>query len=359
MSDRELVAVEHIDTADGARLAVWSHGDGYPLVAMPPEPFVTIQRAALFLEEYGIDQHPWYLPGYRTLRYDPRGVGESSGAFDYSLPAQVSDLGAVVASADRPVVLAANWHAGPAAIAYAHAHPERVALLVLVCAYANARRDFIRTGRVSTIAKILPADPDLFISTALNEAVGWSLPLSKRIVQVLRSDLPGPRRMMRTWRQLDQIDVTDLVGRVTVPTLVFQRRDCGAPTLATAGSLAASIPRAELVVFPGSAAIAIVDQPELMQRVLAPAADYYVHDGPNPGPLQRLLDRDLAARTLTSREQEVVALVATGRTNEGIAVRLAISPATVKNHLSASFAKLGAASRTDAVHRARTLGIID
>jgi len=52
---------------------------------------------------------------------------------------------------------------------------------------------------------------------------------------------------------------------------------------------------------------------------------------------------------LTAREQEVLALVASGLPNKGIALQLGISEHTVKFHVGAILGKLGAASRTEAV----------
>ncbi len=51
--------------------------------------------------------------------------------------------------------------------------------------------------------------------------------------------------------------------------------------------------------------------------------------------------------SLTKREHEVAALVAEGMTNQGIAERLFIAPATVKNHLSHIFTKLNIAKRSE------------
>lgn len=60
----------------------------------------------------------------------------------------------------------------------------------------------------------------------------------------------------------------------------------------------------------------------------------------------------LPAVELSSREREVLALVAQALTNRQVAVRLAITEGTVKRHLRNIFDKLGAVSRIDAVNRA-------
>lgn len=54
---------------------------------------------------------------------------------------------------------------------------------------------------------------------------------------------------------------------------------------------------------------------------------------------------------LTAREEEVLALLAAGLTNDEIATRLFLSPNTVKTHLTHVYAKLGVGTRTGAIAR--------
>jgi DNA-binding NarL/FixJ family response regulator len=61
---------------------------------------------------------------------------------------------------------------------------------------------------------------------------------------------------------------------------------------------------------------------------------------------------------LTDRELDVLRLAARGFTNKAIGVQLSISDRTVQGHLAHSFSKLQASSRTEAVMRAVSLGII-
>jgi LuxR family maltose regulon positive regulatory protein len=61
---------------------------------------------------------------------------------------------------------------------------------------------------------------------------------------------------------------------------------------------------------------------------------------------------------LTSRELEVLQMLAAGMPNQRIARELVVSLDTVKKHVSHLLGKLGAASRTEAVARARQLGLI-
>jgi LuxR family transcriptional regulator, maltose regulon positive regulatory protein len=61
---------------------------------------------------------------------------------------------------------------------------------------------------------------------------------------------------------------------------------------------------------------------------------------------------------LTARELEVLGLLAAGAPNRAIAQQLVVSLETVKKHLSHLFDKLGVANRTQAVARARQLGLL-
>ena len=61
---------------------------------------------------------------------------------------------------------------------------------------------------------------------------------------------------------------------------------------------------------------------------------------------------------LTSREVQVLELMAEGLANKAIATRLGISDQTVKFHVASISGKLGAANRTDAVRRAVRHGLI-
>jgi LuxR family maltose regulon positive regulatory protein len=61
---------------------------------------------------------------------------------------------------------------------------------------------------------------------------------------------------------------------------------------------------------------------------------------------------------LTGRELEVLRLMAAGRSNQRIARDLVVALDTVKKHVTHVLGKLGAANRTEAVARARQLGLI-
>jgi len=78
---------------------------------------------------------------------------------------------------------------------------------------------------------------------------------------------------------------------------------------------------------------------------------------PAPGPFTP--NRQVCATLgVSDRELEVLELLAAGRSNKEIAHQLAVSPNTIKTHVANLFDKLEARRRTQAISRARELGII-
>lgn len=78
----------------------------------------------------------------------------------------------------------------------------------------------------------------------------------------------------------------------------------------------------------------------------------------------RLAGRQMSAvphvpEPLTEREMDVLRGIATGQSNREIADQLCISEGTVKNHVSSLLAKLAVRDRTQAIIRARKLGLIE
>ena len=66
----------------------------------------------------------------------------------------------------------------------------------------------------------------------------------------------------------------------------------------------------------------------------------------------------IGSEPLTARELDVLELLAQGLPNKSIAARLGISDQTVKFHVASICGKLGAANRTEAVHRALRQGLL-
>jgi DNA-binding CsgD family transcriptional regulator len=78
---------------------------------------------------------------------------------------------------------------------------------------------------------------------------------------------------------------------------------------------------------------------------------------PRPAPFDGN-PKAVASLGISPRELAVLQELAAGRSNKEIARRLEVSPNTVKTHVGRLYEKLGAQRRTEAVNRARELGII-
>ena len=144
-------------------------------------------------------------------------------------------------------------------------------------------------------------------------------------------DLAGVRVLILTTFEIDEY--------------VFQALRAGA-----SGFLGKSADPEEL-----AGAIRIVDRGDAL---LTPAATksliarFLTH----PDPDDPVNPERLAA--LTDREREVLALVAAGMSNDDIAARLVLSPATAKTHVNRTMVKLGARDRAQLVVIAYSSGLV-
>jgi DNA-binding NarL/FixJ family response regulator len=120
---------------------------------------------------------------------------------------------------------------------------------------------------------------------------------------------------------------------------VFAAMRAGARGYVLKGAEHQEIARAITAVAAGEA----IFGPAVATRVLA----YFAAPPVTPTPFPEL----------TAREREVLDLIAAGRNNHQIAERLGLSVKTVTNHISAIFAKLQVADRTQAILRARDAGL--
>jgi DNA-binding NarL/FixJ family response regulator len=126
---------------------------------------------------------------------------------------------------------------------------------------------------------------------------------------------------------------------------VFDALRNGASGFLTKDTRPAELLRAIRLVAAGEALLS----PSVTRRVVREFASRPARRR-NPHPL---LD------TLTERERQIVALVGEGLSNDGIAQRLVVSPATARTHVSRAMTKLGARDRAQLVVYAYQSGLVD
>jgi DNA-binding NarL/FixJ family response regulator len=124
---------------------------------------------------------------------------------------------------------------------------------------------------------------------------------------------------------------------------VFEGLRAGAAGFLVKDTDAAELLRAVRVVAAGEALLS----PQVTRRLIA---EFASRSRESSG--AERLDR------LTAREREVVGLVATGLSNDEIAAKLYVSPATAKTHATRAMAKLGARDRAQLVVAAYESGLV-
>jgi DNA-binding NarL/FixJ family response regulator len=151
--------------------------------------------------------------------------------------------------------------------------------------------------------------------------------------------------------EFDGIEATRQIITTTagVAVLILSMSDSDAALYAAiragaSGYLVKGAGPAEVVAAVRSAAAGLATfDPAVADRVRAALSDPTARSGP--------------LATLSKREREVLELVARGLDNAAIAQRLCLSPSTARNYVSSCMTKLGAATRAEAVARARDAGL--
>jgi len=215
--------VQYTRAADGTQIAYWSVGSGTPLVVMPYLPWSHLEAEWHQVGQRRLLQQLGF--GRRLVRYDGRGIGLSDrDVARLDLDAQVDDLEVVMDAVGlERTALFAFVHAGPVALAYAARHPDRVSHLVLWCSYASGAA-YSAVPRVQSTRSLLAQDWDLYTETAARAFNGWAAGDEVQHIAELMRACATPEGARRLYAAYEGFDVTDLLGRVTTPTLLLSRR---------------------------------------------------------------------------------------------------------------------------------------
>ncbi len=223
-------AVTFVRTPDGVNLAIGSSGNGPTLV-----------KTANWLNHLEYDwQSPIWSPflsrlseHFRLIRYDGRGAGLSDRDVpDISFDGFVRDLEAVAdtVTVDRFSLLGLSQGVATA-IDYAVKYPERVSRLILYGGYAKGRNRrgesgaseqaqallaFMRQGWGNENSAFMRAFSSIYLPNGTPEQIKWFAEMQK----VATSGETAARLRVAC----DDIDVTELLPRVAVPTLVLHAR---------------------------------------------------------------------------------------------------------------------------------------
>jgi pimeloyl-ACP methyl ester carboxylesterase/DNA-binding winged helix-turn-helix (wHTH) protein len=240
--------IQFCTTPDGVRIAYTSSGSGPALV-----------RTAHWLSHVEYD---WESPVYRHLlqacsrkhrliRYDHRGNGLSDrDVAEISLDTMVRDLETVIEATGLGRFALVGYSMGvPVSIAYAVRHPGRLTHLVLYGGFTKATRS---DAEVEAFAVLMrehwgrsnPFFRQMWTTSAMPDAT----PAEQEWFNEQQRITTSAENAERILRALHAMNVTELLGRVQVPTLVFHARDDAIIPCEEGRSLAASIPGARFVL---------------------------------------------------------------------------------------------------------------
>jgi DNA-binding NarL/FixJ family response regulator len=203
-------------------------------------------------------------------------------------------------------------------------------------------QEMVREG----FAALLGAQPDIDVVGHAPDGLAGVAAARAHHPDVVLMDVRMPR--------MDGLAATPMVvaegARVLVLTTfdldeyVYEALRAGASGFLLKDAPAADLVYAVRVVAGGDALLA----PSITRRLIADFARRPRTDRPPPAALQ----------SLTSREREVLVLIAEGLSNQEIAERLVVAEQTVKTHVGRILAKVGLRDRAQAVVTAYETGLV-
>jgi DNA-binding CsgD family transcriptional regulator/pimeloyl-ACP methyl ester carboxylesterase len=325
-------AVQYVRTSDGYDIAYAVSGEGTPLVFMPSN-FQHVQLAWRYpaLSEW----LPALAARFKLVQFDTRGAGMSTRGLpdemDHGFLAR--DLETVIdkLGLDSMVLLG-----GPPliyeALHYVLRHPQKVLAVVAAC--GPLPKASAQWG------PLLEQDWDIFLHSVVPR--DRTPDEAREIVDMLKQAF-DQHDFAIIARRPAAGHTESLLAKLRIPILILHPRDHALLDESQA-RWAAQVSGGRLVLIDGDTVFGDVNQG--MRAIEAFLADVLPAAKPH-----------LGMTHLSNREQEVLRLLAAGRSNPEIAKALVISSSTVAKHVSSILDKTGTANRAQAAVYARDHGL--
>jgi 3-oxoadipate enol-lactonase len=252
---------------DGARIYYEIAGDGHPLLLL---------HAGVADSRMWDDQWHPFARRYRAIRYDLPGFGQSRLP-DGPYAAHEEPAGLLRSlGVGQAHVVGVSW-GGRIALDFTLAHPEMVSALVLVCPSVSGQDPAEAVRRFGAEEEALLERGDLAAATELNvrmwvdgprrtpDQVEHSVRERVREMQYHAFTVPMPEHVEAIELEPPAIE---RLGEIRVPTLVVVGDHDIEEKLAMVDRLAAEIPGARKVVFPGAAHMVTMEQPTDFNRTV-------------------------------------------------------------------------------------------
>jgi pimeloyl-ACP methyl ester carboxylesterase/DNA-binding CsgD family transcriptional regulator len=370
--------IRYARAAGGGHVAYYSMGEGPPLVVTSKIQWGHLGNTLGFPEARRNVSGKGVGRGLTIVRYDDRGTGLSDREpVDFSWEARRASLEAVIDALhlDRFALLGIR-NGCLTAIPYAAEFPERVSHLVLVSPYVRGQEHPVLSSLlagVTPVAGMSASQWQRYTESAARLVTGYSLPRVADFIATAYADSMTPEAFLAFNAFRAHVDLSAYLERITVPTLVIQRRYKDAAPLEL--EVAERIPQARLLSVGATGPIRELwheEETEAIEEFLgvAPTSANERFGDRGDGRLGGVSDAlrawaveptyessadqppDEATSSnsdhLTRREVEVLRLIAAGQTSKEISRNLSLSIRTVGRHITNIYEKIGARSRADA-----------
>ncbi|HXK14247.1 MAG TPA: alpha/beta fold hydrolase [Gaiellaceae bacterium] len=327
---------------EGRRLAYATNGEGPPMVIGP--------RWVSHLEEEWSDpiQRAFYAQlakTHRVIRFDRIGCGLSSRELE-PRPTNESEsrqLEAVIDAVGGSAVVFASSCCCLSASQLAVRRPDAVEKLIYIGSFAsrNDVPDATRDSLIQFLRLNWTLAAQMLAGLLDPHASGDEIAEHTRIQRAAAS---GEAASIFLELELTA-DLRPLLPKVPVPALVLHRRGDRTVPISRGRELASLLPHARFVPLNGDSHLPYRDD----QRELFRALAGFLHSDS--------AEAD-AASPLSSRETEILRLVATGMSNREIATTLVLSEHTVHRHIANILRKLAQTTRAAAATQALRAGLI-
>ena len=321
--------VQYVSTPDGLQLAYAIAGEGDVVVNLPFHYNHVLRRWIGPLWFRGVAEH------FRVVHYDSRGQGLSTRGIPGELTVRDyrTDLETVLdaAGVDRFALMAYGGF-GHVAARYAADHPERVTALILICSSVS-----FEAWSPAAHMGLAEENWDLFLELQTRK---FPPDIAQLIMafQKLATSQADYLQMIRAF--IRDPGISDILPKLHMPTLLLHSLDQHWLPPAEGAKVAARIPNARILFTDGDV------EPDERQAV--PAIIDFLKGLPSPaiGPQPR--EHAGSLDDLSSRQSEVLGLIAEGKTTREVAELLVLSERTVERHIADVYLKIGARNRSEA-----------
>ncbi|HEY7270082.1 MAG TPA: alpha/beta fold hydrolase [Dehalococcoidia bacterium] len=323
-------SVRYVTTPDGINLAYAVAGQGEPVIHLPYHHNEVVRR---WTGPFG---YPTIAENFRFLHYDSRGQGLSTRGLPQQpvLDDYRCDLDTIIeASGFERFALLGYGGFGYLAMRYALDHPERVSALVMICSSVS-----FQAWTRSVFLDVAAENWDAYLELQARKA---PTEIAPRLIETMKAMSSQAEYVQLIRCFLSAPDATELLPKITAPTLLIHSIDQHWLPPAEGARVAALIPDARILFTDGDfepdhaqSYRAIID---FLKGIQAPQ-----RIGPAPGPAVS------SEGTLSSRQLQVLRLLSEGKRTREIAEALVLSERTVERHIAAVYDKIGARNRSEA-----------